>query len=223
VLISTQTGSSMSNTTVIIKTIGRPTLKAAIASAKREGLKPIVISDGVNCHAYGEKFVKLGRQWGFYGGMAANVGAALAETPYITFLDDDDVFLPGAGKIIESKTTENPEVDIWIAGVRFNREVALHNTQTGEETYRGTDLAIFPERGLSEGNVAMPTYKTKIFETLPYTNCVPDDVAHLTDLIHVRACAQRGSKVAWFEEALYHVRPHMAGKEGIKTVNGRGE
>ena len=124
----------MSNTTVIIKTIGRPTLKAAIASAKREGLKPIVISDGVNCHAYGEKFVKLGRQWGFYGGMAANVGAALAETPYITFLDDDDVFLPGAGKIIESKTTENPEVDIWIAGVRFNREVALHNTQTGEET-----------------------------------------------------------------------------------------
>jgi len=213
----------MPKTTVIIKTIGRPSLKAAIASAKREGYKPIVVSDGVNCHSHGEKFVKLGKQWGFYGGMAANVGAAIASTPYITFLDDDDTLLPGAGKIIERKLSEQPDVDIWIGGVRFNHEVALHNPQTGEISYRGTDLAIFPERGLTEGNVAMPTYKTDVFQTLPYTNCIPDDLAHLTDLIHVQACSGKGFKVDWFGEALYHVRPHLADKKGPESVNGRGK
>ena len=34
----------MTDTTVVIKTIGRKTLKAAISSAKREGFKTIVIS-----------------------------------------------------------------------------------------------------------------------------------------------------------------------------------
>jgi hypothetical protein len=212
----------MSDTTVIIKTIGRKSLKAAVESAKREGFKPIVISDGVNCHNFGAKFVKLGRQWGWYGGMAANVGAALAETEFVTFLDDDDVFLPGAGDHIRAKLNSNPAVDIWIGGVRYGREVALFNTQTGEETYRGNDLAIFPERGLCEGNVAMPTYRTHIFETLPYVNVVPENVAHLTDLLHVKACANKGYIVDWFEKALYLVRPHVT-EGGLETVNGRGQ
>ena len=43
----------MDKTTVIIKTIGRPTLKAAIKSAKREGFKVIVISDGHKVSAQG--------------------------------------------------------------------------------------------------------------------------------------------------------------------------
>jgi len=214
----------MSNTTVVIKTIGRKTLKAAIHSAKREGFDPLVISDGVNCHAFGEKFIKLGKKWGMYGGMVANVGAAMANTEYVTFLDDDDVFIPGAGDVIRKTINAHPVVDVWIAGVRFNRQVRLTDTKSGEETYRGTDLAIFPERGLSEGNVAMPTYKTHIFETIPFINTVPQDVAHLTDLLHVQACAQKGYKIGWFGQALYHVRPHMAGKEGgIETVNGRGQ
>jgi glycosyltransferase involved in cell wall biosynthesis len=215
----------MADTTVIIKTIGRPTLKAAIASAKREGFKPLVISDGVNCHSHGAKFLQLGRKWGMYGGMAANVGAAMATTEYVTFLDDDDVFIPGAGDIIRQRINEHPVVDVWIAGVRFNRQVRLVDTQSGDETYRGTDLAIFPERGLVEGNVAMPTYKTHIFETLPFINAVPDDVSHLTDLLHVQACAAKGYKIGWFGQALYHVRPHMAGKEGlgVESVNGRGK
>lgn len=213
----------MTDTTVIIKTIGRPTLKAAIASAKREGFKPLVISDGVNCHSHGAKFIQLGRKWGMYGGMAANVGAAMATTEFITFLDDDDVFIEGAGDVIRKRINEHPEIDIWIGGVRYNSPVKLTNTKTGEETYRGTDLAIFPERGLSEGNVAMPTYRTRIFETQPFVNVVPKDVSHLTDLLHVQACVQRGYSVAWFGEAIYHVRPHMAGKKPSKsTINGGG-
>lgn len=213
----------MTDTTVIIKTIGRPTLKAAIASAKREGFKPLIISDGVNCHGFGEKVIKLGKRWGFYGGMAANVGAALADTQFITFLDDDDTFVAGAGEVIRQKLKDHPEVDVWIGGVRYNRPVRLTDTRTGEETYRGTDLAIFPDRGLSEGNVAMPTYRTSIFEKIPFVNSIPEDMQHITDLLHVKACFQQGHVISWFGEAIYNVRPHMAGKEGgLETVNGRG-
>ena len=102
----------MSDTTVIIKTIGRKTLSQAIASAKREGFKPLVISDGVNCHVKGATHIKLGKRWGYYGGMAANVGAAMAETEFITFLDDDDEFALGAGDIIRTKLKEHPDIDV---------------------------------------------------------------------------------------------------------------
>ena len=213
----------MSDTTVIIKTIGRNSLKAAIASSKREGFKTIVISDGVKTNASGaNQFIKLGRQWGFYGGMAANVGAAVAETEFITFLDDDDQFVPGAGDVIRMALRNKPAIDIWIAGVRFNQEVRLYNTETGEVTYKGKDLAVWPEKGLAEGNVAMPTYRTKIFEQVPFINAIPDDVAHMTDLLHVQACASKGYSYDWFREALYLVKPHASHAAGIEAVNSRG-
>ena len=101
----------MSDTTVVIKTLGRPTLKAAMRSAKREGFKTIVVSDGPRVSAQGAyKYIRLGKQWGYYGGMAANVGAALAETEFITFLDDDDEF---AVKLDAGKTfmLSNAEFD----------------------------------------------------------------------------------------------------------------
>jgi len=94
----------LTETTVLIKTLGRHTLRNAIASAKREKFKVIVVSDGCRTSSMGaNKFVKLGRKWGYYGGMATNVGAAMAETEFITLLDDDDEFIPGAGDIIRSK------------------------------------------------------------------------------------------------------------------------
>ena len=57
----------MTETTVVIKTIGRPTLKAAMQSSKREGFRPIVVSDGARVSAQGAlKYVKLGKRWGYY-------------------------------------------------------------------------------------------------------------------------------------------------------------
>ena len=215
----------MTDTTVIIKTIGRPTLKAAIRSAKSEGFKTIVVSDGVKVSAQGAtQFVRLGRKWGHYGGMAANVGAALATTEFITFLDDDDIFLPGAGDIIRKKLQESPEVDIWIGGVRFTSPVVVHDTRTGEEMYRSTDFAIRPERGIQEGNVAMPTYRTSIFEKVPFTATLPEEYEYITDINHVKKCEKSGYKIDWFKEVLYLVRPHMKEKAGSDAaVNGRGQ
>jgi len=213
----------MSNTTVIIKTIGRDSLKAAVHSAKREGFKPIIISDGYPCKSFGCRVVQLGKNWGFYGGMAANVGAALAETEFITFLDDDDVFLSGAGDIIRSKLQEKPEVDVWIGGVRFNQKVIIHNKLTGEIRREGYDFAISPELGIGEGNVAMPTYRTDIFRKVPFTDSVPEEYIDKIDLLHVNLCKQAGYKIDWFGEPLYHVRPHLKHLSGESSVNGRGQ
>jgi hypothetical protein len=217
----------MTETTCIIKTIGRPTLKNAIASARSEGFKPVVISDGVNTAAQGAaQFVKLGKQWGMYGGMCANVAAAIAPTEFITFLDDDDMFIPGAGNVIRNKLKENPDVDIWIGGVRFNAPIALYDAE-GNEVFRGNDLAMDSRRGMGLGNVAMPTYRTSIFAKVPWTDTIPEDLATMSDLYHVRACEAKGFKIDWFckpgDKPLYHVRPHMAHMARDENmVNGRG-
>jgi len=206
----------MSDTTVVIKTIGRPTLKAAIASAKREGFKTLVISDGVNTSAPGaNKFVKLGKRWGYYGGMCANVGAALAETEFITFLDDDDEFAPGAGDIIRQKLKEKPEVDVWIGGVRFNRDIDIYNTKTGQKLLTSRDLSMNSMLGVVPGNVAMPTYRTMIFSKIPFFDNVPLESANLTDFFHVRACSLAGLTVDWFESVIYLARPTLLNPNGM--------
>ena len=217
----------MTETTVIIKTIGRKTLKNAIASARSEGFLPIVISDGVNTAAQGAGgFIKLGKKWGMYGGMCANVAAAIATTPFITFLDDDDVFIPGAGKIIRAKLKEKPDVDIWIGGVRFSVPIALFDKDQNE-VFRGNDLAMDPARGLTLGNVAMPTFRTDVFGKVPFTTTIPDDLATMSDLYHVRACEAKGFKIDWFchkgGQPLYYVRPQESrGPVDISMVNGQG-
>jgi len=212
----------LTETTVVIKTIGRRTLKYAIKSAKREGFKVIVVSDGVKVSANGAKLVCLGKKWGYYGGMGTNVGAAMATTPFITLLDDDDEFVEGAGEIIRRKLQEKPDVDVWIGGVRFTRDVVMRNTQTLEETYRGTDFAIWPEKGIAEGNACMPTYRTTVFERLPFVNTIKDEYKRLSDYLHILYCSQNGCKVDWFEEVIYLVRPKVDA-EGLEEVNGRGK
>ena len=207
----------MSDTTVVIKTIGRSTLKAAIASAKREGFKTLVISDGVNTSAPGAtKLVKLGKKWGYYGGMAANVGAALAETEFITFLDDDDELAPGAGDIIRQKMKERPEVDVWVGGVRFCVEVVVMDTQTGETKLTSRDLAMNSALGVIPGNVAMPTYRTSIFSKIPFTDTLQEGETELTDFHHINACKRGGCTIDWFGGPIYLVRP------GTGSANGRG-
>ena len=206
----------MSDTTVVIKTIGRPTLKAAIASAKREGFKTLVISDGVNTSAPGaNKFVKLGKRWGYYGGMCANVGAALAETEFITFLDDDDVFAPGAGDVIRQKLKEKPKVDVWIGGVRFNRNIEIFDTNTNKKLLTSRDISMNSMLGVIPGNVSMPTYRTMIFSKLPFIDNIPSEADNITDFFHVRACSLAGLTIDWFESVIYWVRPTSLDPNGM--------
>jgi len=208
----------MLETTVVVKTIGRSTLEAAIRSAKREGFKPLIVSDGIEIpkkRALGCKRITLGKRWGFYGGMVANVAAAMISTPYITFLDDDDEFVKGSGDIIRSKINERPEVDIWLAGLIYDYEVVI--TRGPEVLVQSNKMSIYPELGITTGNAAMPTYKTDIFSKIPFTDTLQDNYKPLTDIFHVKKCADAGCNVDWFEEIIYHVRPSLHG------ANGRGQ
>lgn len=208
----------MSETTVVIKTLGRPTLKAAMRSAKREGFKTIVVSDGARVSAQGAyKYIRLGKQWGYYGGMAANVGAALAGTEFITFLDDDDEFAPGAGEAIRSKLKDHHDVDVWIGGVRFCKEINVSNTQTGENLLTARDLCLNSQLGIVPGNVCMPTYRTSVFSKVPFSDTVPSEDKNLTDFYHIKTCEAAGFKIDWFGSVIYLVRPVAGG------VNGEGE
>jgi len=206
----------MTDTTVVIKTIGRETLGSAIESAVREKFKVIVVSDGSDMPTTISpvKYVRLGRRWGYYGGMAANVGAALAETEFITFLDDDDEFASGAGEVIRDKLKEEPQIDVWIGGVRFNREIGIKTTG---ETIVSKDLSLDSSLGVTPGNVSMPTYRTNIFAHYPFMNNIPEGQTHLTDFYHIKACELAGFKVAWFGKVLYLVRPIAGG------LNGEGQ
>jgi glycosyltransferase involved in cell wall biosynthesis len=213
----------MSPTTVIIKTIGRDTLKNSIESALGEGLPVIVVFDGPSDQedklpSYDEqdvRFVTLGRRWGSFGNMAANVGAALATTEYITFLDDDDEFVPGAGDVIKEKIQGDASVDIWVGGVRFSTPVMM---STGEGPPKKTyELAVNSKGGVFPGNVAMPTYRTELIGTKPFMPLVQPGQEDYTDFMHVSICHSAGAKVDWFGEALYLVRPRLQG------TNGRGK
>ena len=213
----------MSDTTVIIKTIGRKSVREAIESAKREGFTTHVISDGVwfppdqseGTIAGADSYTKLGRRWGYYGGMADNVGAALAETEFVTFLDDDDEFAPGAGDAIRNKLKEKPEVDVWIGGVRFNQDINV-NGPSGDVIFSSRDLCMNGNLGIVPGNVCMPTYRTSVFSKMPFSDCVPVDKQNLTDFFHIKLCEREGFKLDWFEHLIYLVRPLVGG------VNGEG-
>jgi glycosyltransferase involved in cell wall biosynthesis len=212
------------DSTVIIKTVGRPSLKAAIRSAKKEGFKVIVVSDGVKVSAQGAtRLVKLGKQWGYYGGMAANVGAAMAETEWITFLDDDDVFIPGAGEIIREKI-KNPDVDVWVGGARFNKKIQIHNHSTNPPIleFEGHDLAMDRERGVRVGNVSCPTVRTSVFAKSPVVDTVPENMQHLTDCYLLNQWKTAGFRVDWMESVIYLVRPHKKGLDSLESVNGGG-
>lgn len=108
---------------IIVPTIGRPSLLTTIQSIDVQ-LGPfdevIVISDGPSGEARrmvtaaGRKYIYLetsGRMWDF-GGTPRNIGIARARGKYLAFMDDDDIYLPGALDAIRQGAMENPRVPL---------------------------------------------------------------------------------------------------------------
>ena len=185
----------------LIKTIGRPTLKNAVASAEREGITPIVVSDGyVGGNLEGA--IVLPKNWGSYGSVAANVGVGFCETPHLMILDDDDELLEGAGDVIRSKIKDHPDVDIWIPGLQFN---------TGLQLCTGVDKRV------RAGNVAVPICKIKVFTDFPFRSTVPLEDKNLIDFYQIYEAHNAGYKVDWICKNIYLIRPNLEG------TNGRGE
>lgn len=193
---------------VVIRTIGRSSLKDSIESALREFDEVIVVADCVNLQ-YKVKddrvtYLRTGRKFDQYGSVALNMGACAVSNEYFCLLDDDDEFVQGAGKFMREFIKSNPETDIAIPGLQFNN---------------GMVLCVNP--GLKYGNVAVPTFRTEWAHKVPitplslktYINIPPDAI----DLAHVTTCVDQGARINWYGKVLYLVRPKLEG------TNGRGQ
>jgi len=190
---------------VLIRTIGRPSLKDAILSSKREFDNVIVVADAVDLPIKtlprGVTYLKTGMRYDKYGSAAINMGAYACSTSYFCLLDDDDEFVVGAGDFMRRSVQANPQVDIWIPGLKFNN---------------GMVLCIQPDKGIIPGNVAVPTYKTELLFRVPFYKGIEGKDPNYTDINHVSILHTLGYKIDWYNEILYLVRPKLDG------TNGRG-
>lgn len=130
--------------TVVIPHFNQPeTLRRALAKPD-EADAWIVVDDGSRdedrhraleiAQAAGARFEALPANVG--PGAARNAGAALAETPWIGFLDADDELLQGYRANIEAFLRFNPDVDAIRPGVEF---VGLDARPPTSSTRSGTE------------------------------------------------------------------------------------
>lgn len=189
--------------TVIIRTIGRPTLVNAIESAKKEFGRVIVVADAIDLDINElpkeVTYLKTGKKFDMYGSAAINLGAYSCSTPYFCLLDDDDEFMLGAGEYMLERIVSHPDVDIWIPGLYYNN---------------GGMLCMNSSRGVSIGNVAVPTYKTDLLFKLPFSSTTTKENPNCVDFYHVESLFKSGCKIAWYGAALYNIRPRLEGSNG---------
>jgi len=199
---------------VIIRTINRDTLKYSIKSATEEfgAENIIVVADAVDLDLSSlpdnVTYLRTGQKFDKYGSAAINLGAYACKTEYFCLLDDDDEFLKGAGDFMRNKIKSKPEIDIWIPGIYYPTESTKK---------RKLMACISPKKGVVVGNIAVPTYKTKLLFKLPLCSILTEKYPDLSDFVHVKELVKLGAKIDWYGAGLYCVRPRLKG------MNGRGK
>ena len=161
-------GSRAERVSVIVRSMARPTLGAALASIARQDYLTIevlvVAACGAahppvaeNCGAHGPRLIatdlRLSRP------AAANIGLANATGAWITFLDDDDVFLSGHIAGLMAAHTEAPQARVVYSYAhaafangridRFGQPYSL--TQLYERNFVSLSTAVFARSLVDEG------------------------------------------------------------------------
>lgn len=184
----------------MIATINRPTLPAAINSALSQFDEVIVIADDTNLDIAalpeGPVYIKTGRRFDRYGSACWNLGAYVTRCDYITQLGDDDEWTPDAVDIIRRRMHDEPDVDVWIPGLRYND---------------GHDVCM--TAGLGPGNVAAPITTPRAYFTTPFTAAHAEH-AGLTDYAHIASLTDHDHTLGWIGAPIYLVRPHALGRHG---------
>lgn len=195
----------MNLVTVLIRTINRPTLINSINSALKEFNNVIVVADNIDLDFSSlpkePLYLRTGRRFDQYGNACTNMGAYACRTPYFCLLDDDDEFIEGAGKFMQEKIKQSPEIDIWIPGLNYPKE--------------GFQLCVSKDRGVVIGNVAVPTYKTELLFRVPFYAGIGDRFPNAVDFFHVQTLHSLGCKVDWYGKPLYNIRPNLPGSNGV--------
>lgn len=199
---------------VLIRTINRPTLINAINSSIKEfGVEnTIVIADAIDLNIsslpQGITYLRTGQKFDKYGSAAINLGAYSCKTEFFCLLDDDDEFLNGAGNYMRNKIKGKPEIDIWIPGIVYS------NIQ---KKGKPVIACMNGKKGIEMGNVAVPTYRTKLLFKFPFCEFLSKKYPEYSDFIHIKECVRLGAKLDWYGAGLYSVRPKLKG------TNGRGK
>lgn len=196
----------MLETTVVITTIGRPTLTNSIKSALNENFKVIVVADGIvlpeellQFKSEQVKFFKTGKKYGFYGSIPLNVGTYMAETEFISQLSDDDEIISGKGQVIRDAINNDPSTDIWIPGMIANNKVYCIKND------------------FIEGNVGSPTLRTNVMACCPIRHPSKEEWENIDeglDFWHIREAVKMGFKLRWIGEPILSIRPLLTGHRG---------
>ncbi|MGJ8648982.1 MAG: glycosyltransferase family A protein [Opitutaceae bacterium] len=96
---------------------GLHALCSLVSAGLDEGDQVIVVGDGhqPEVNAFSDKLpIRIASTPEISGANAArNLGAGLADQPYICFLDDDDEYLPNAIETLHSLIAARPDVVVW--------------------------------------------------------------------------------------------------------------
>jgi glycosyltransferase involved in cell wall biosynthesis len=194
----------VNNITVIIRTIGRPTLIHAINSVRSQFQNVIVVADAVDLDLESlpkdVTYLKTGQKFDKYGSAAINMGAYATTTEYFCLLDDDDEFAEGAAEFMQQRILQDPDAGIWIPGLRYND---------------GNTVCMNPVAFIQVGTVAVPTYKTALLFEYPFSAATARiENPHWIDYEHIKNLSNFGVRVNWYQKDIYLVRPKSPGYYG---------
>lgn len=170
-------------TTFIIPTIGRPTLNRAVRSALETSARVLVVADDRNIQLETHPSLSI-----VYtptplrsGGLSRNYGVKLAETPWVSFLDDDDAVTPDYVERLE----ECPSCDVVIFRMQHPR------------------LGLVPKIPMiAFGNVGISfSARTHWMERICFPAERPQDF-HI-----LRGLEDAGARIHFSPHLTYHVRP----------------
>ena len=110
------------------------------------------------------------------------------------------------------------QLAVSIRDVQFGSNVTvvqpcnLYECSIGDNCFIGPFVEI--QKGVVIGNVAVPTYKTKVLFLLPFGKGLGNNNIHCIDYNHLSILNKWGVKIRWYEKLLYNIRPKLQGNNG---------
>lgn len=192
---------------IIIPTLGRESLMQTVASLQRQ-LEPadevLIVTDG-KVEGIGPLYgvddrvrVVWGPRTACWGNAQRDMGMQIATGTHLLFIDDDDVYEPGALELVRAAIADEPTL-AHIFRMRFG---AGH--PAGPLGARHGP--VWEDKSLRASNIGTPMV------VLPNRPDLPrwadgDDADHLSDFVFLRRAVSRVGGAVWHEPCIAVVRP----------------
>ena len=144
---------------IIVPTIGRPTLKRTLESIRGQQLvdgdEVVVVQDGPPDDETSRIFkqsglpgrdLAVGHRAADFGGTPRNLGMVHASGDYLAFIDDDDTYRPGAFAAIRKAITRHPGRPLMFRVYVTGRKETIWQDKTVRPANVGTHMIVTPNR-----------------------------------------------------------------------------